>query len=136
MLIDGLTLTEGSDARNLTIFSDVVFPKNPSPAELFHHDDSLYCYLGGVWKKLNQTQSSAGSGAFDPLAGPDSVNILYDDQNRVSSVASVYGEETLTQTIGYTDDLVTIVSSTYASATVIETMQYDDQGRISQIVRS
>ncbi len=63
MLIDGLTLLEGSSAQNLTIAKGTSFPSLPTEGELFYRTDGvnegLYVYTGESW-------SVAGGNAFDP----------------------------------------------------------------------
>src|SRR5574343_54801 len=65
MLIDGLTLLEGSSAQNLTVAKGTSFPSLPTEGELFYRTDGvnegLYVYTGEAW-------TQAGGNAFDASA--------------------------------------------------------------------
>lgn len=63
MLIDGLTMLEGSSAQNLTVAKGTSFPSLPTEGELFYRTDGvnegLYVYNGESWVQ-------SGGNAFDP----------------------------------------------------------------------
>lgn len=56
MILDGLTLTEGSTAQNLTVATGTSFPSIPNLGELFFNTTpatkGLYTYDGTIWDKV------------------------------------------------------------------------------------
>ena len=51
MLMDGISLLEGTKVVNLTVDSGTSFPASPNAAELFYRTDNttLYYYNGSSW---------------------------------------------------------------------------------------
>ena len=56
MILDGLTLNEGSEAQNLTVASGLSFPLSPNIGELFYNTTvltkGLYTFDGSIWDKV------------------------------------------------------------------------------------
>ena len=59
MLIDGITLIEGSDIVNAVVDSGTSFPSNPNSGELFYRTDlsALHVYDGSSWVQVGLTSS-------------------------------------------------------------------------------
>lgn len=70
MILDGLTLVEGTKITNLTTNSGSAFPLNQSPGELFYRtdEDKLYTSNGTAWTAVG-TGSGGGSGAWGDITG-------------------------------------------------------------------
>ena len=60
MLVDGISLLEGSDISNLTVASGTSFPSSPNAGELFYRTDTdgLFVHNGAAWV------SAGGGGAL------------------------------------------------------------------------
>lgn len=63
MLMDGISLLEGTKVVNLTVDSGTSFPASPNAAELFYRTDNttLYYYNGSSWIAISSTNGTVTS---------------------------------------------------------------------------
>lgn len=77
MIIDGISLTDGSTLQNLTIDSGAAFPSSPNTGELFYKTTApvgLHYYSGSAWEQI--TVASAADTTYVNVAGDSMVGAL------------------------------------------------------------
>lgn len=69
-----VTLSEGSDIKNLTVPNGPVFPENPNAGELFYLDGvGLSCHDGANWVRLQKANEEVFNDAFSLEMDGDNV---------------------------------------------------------------
>lgn len=89
MILDGLTLNEGSEAQNLTVASGLSFPLSPNIGELFYNTalltKGLYTYDGTIWDKVVFTSIDLDT-LLDNVGTPGTYkSVTTDSKGRVTS---------------------------------------------------
>ena len=81
MLIDGIELMEGSEARNLTVARGTTYPEDASEGELFYNDSlpSLCVFKSGTWVEIGAVRTVAGRAGDVVLAVEDVERALSSD---------------------------------------------------------
>lgn len=111
MLLDGITLLEGSEIANLTVSTGASFPDDANTGELFYKTGvGLHVYSGTAWELLDTGTGITDHGALDGLGDDDHTLYALADGTRGSfaSVAALnlkanIASPTFTGTVGGID---------------------------------